>query len=403
MAWYAWRPYVPVSVRRRNAARDVARFKKKRGEAVAPVVIQGRIIARSFWGKAWCDNLESYSDFANRLPRGRTYVRNGSVMDLQLGAGTVRALVSGSELYRISVRIAPLARPRWQAVVRECAGKIGSLVELLQGKFSRAVMELLIRRELGLFPSAKEIAFKCSCPDWAAMCKHVAATLYGVGARLDTEPELFFRLRRVDQLDLLTAASSGAALAAQAAGTRKRIAPTALADVFGIELDPRAAAVEAPAEVKPGPRRGRRQPAAPARAGRIVLPEPAGALVVSTGRVALPEPAVALVSTGRVALPEPAVAPSAAGPAALPEPAVALVSTGRVALPEPAVAPSPAGPAVLPESAAQTVTGQAALPQPAAARAAAKRAAPSEAAAPGATRRRQPPPRARAGRSPRSR
>ena len=264
MAWYAWRPYVPVSVRRRNAARHVARFKKK-GETAAPVVIQGRTIARSFWGKAWCDNLESYSDFANRLPRGRTYVRNGSVMDLQLGEGTVRALVSGSELYRISVRIAPLARPRWQAVVRDCAGKIGSLVELLQGRLSRAVMELLIRRELGLFPSAKEIAFECSCPDWAAMCKHVAATLYGVGARLDAEPELFFRLRRVDQRDLLTAASSGADLAAQAGGTRKRIAATALADVFGIELDPRATAVEASAGAEPAPRRGRRQPAAPTR------------------------------------------------------------------------------------------------------------------------------------------
>jgi uncharacterized Zn finger protein len=369
MAWYAWRPYVPVSVRRRNAARAVARSKKKRGEAVAPVVIQGRIIARSFWGKAWCDNLESYSDFANRLPRGRTYVRNGSVMDLQLGPGTVRALVSGSELYRISVRIAPLARPRWQAVVRECAGKIGSLVELLQGKFSRAVMELLIQRELGLFPSAKEITFECSCPDWAAMCKHVAATLYGVGARLDAEPELFFRLRRVDQLDLLTAASSGAALATQGGGTRKRIAPAALADVFGIELDPRATAMEAAAVAEPRPRKGRRPPAAPTRAGRIVLPEPA----------------VALVSTRRVALPEPAIAPSGAGPAALPE------SAARVP-----------GPAALPESAAR-VTGPAALPESAAARTAAKRAAPPESAAPVARRRPQPPRRARAGRSPRSR
>jgi uncharacterized Zn finger protein len=237
MAWYEWRPYVPVAVRRQNAAREIARFRKK-GQPLAPIVIQGRTIARSFWGKAWCDNLERYSDFANRLPRGRTYVRNGSVMDLELGLGTVKALVSGSELYRISVVIAPLPRTRWRVVVRECAGKIGSLVELLQGRFSRAVMEMLIRRETGLFPSAKEIAFECSCPDWAAMCKHVAATLYGVGARLDAEPELFFRLRRVDQLDLLTAASSGAVLgAAQGDGTRKRIAESALTEVFGIELD----------------------------------------------------------------------------------------------------------------------------------------------------------------------
>jgi uncharacterized Zn finger protein len=236
MAWYEWRPYVPVAMRRQNAMRDVARFKKK-GEFVAPVVIQGRTIARSFWGKAWCDNLERYSDFANRLPRGRTYVRNGSVMHLELGPGTVTALVCGSELYRISITIAPLSRPSWRALVRECAGRIGSLVELLQGKFSRGVMETLIRRETGLFPSARDIRFECSCPDWAAMCKHVAATLYGVGARLDTEPELFFRLRRVDQLDLLTAASSGTTLAAQGGGTRKRIAETALAEVFGIELD----------------------------------------------------------------------------------------------------------------------------------------------------------------------
>ena len=323
MAWYDWRPYVPVSVRRRNAARDVARFKKK-GEAVAPVVIQGRIIARSFWGKAWCDNLESYSDFANRLPRGRTYVRNGSVLDLQLGEGTVRALVCGSDLYRISVRISPLGKPRWQAVVRECAGKIGSMVELLQGRLSRGVMEVLIRREIGLFPSVKEIAFECSCPDWAAMCKHVAATLYGVGARLDAEPELFFRLRRVDQLDLLTAASSGAALAAQAGGARKRIAATALADVFGIELDPRATA-EVPAGEEPAPPKGRRQPAAPARAGRATRPEP----VVARATAARIAPAGPAVAAGRIAPPEPLVARAAIGRATRPEPAVSGAARRR--------------------------------------------------------------------------
>ena len=271
--WYEWRPYVPVAVRRQNAAREIARFRKTLG-AIAPVAIQGRTIARSFWGKAWCDNLESYGDFANRLPRGRTYVRNGSVMDLQLGAGTVEALVSGSALYRISVTITPLPKPRWQAVVKECAGKIGSLVELLQGKFSRAVMEVLIRPQTGLFPSAKEIAFACSCPDWAAMCKHVAATLYGVGARLDTAPELFFRLRRVDQLDLLRAAGSGAALAAQSGGARKRIAESALADVFGIELD--APPTARPAEAGAESRRPRKRPEAqaPAPAGRATRRRP---------------------------------------------------------------------------------------------------------------------------------
>ncbi len=283
MAWYEWRPYVPVAVRRQNAAREIARFKKK-GESLAPVRIQGRTIARSFWGKAWCDNLERYSDFANRLPRGRTYVRNGSVMDLELGPGTVRALVSGSDLYRISVVIAPLSKPRWRAVVKECAGKIGSLVELLQGKFSRAVMEMLIRRETGLFPSAKEITFECSCPDWAAMCKHVAATLYGVGTRLDTEPELFFRLRRVDQLDLLTAASSGVALAAQGGGMRKRIGESALAEVFGIELDESSTVSGAP----PRSASRKRRTAAPAASriprSRAALRDPEGSRVARPRR-----------------------------------------------------------------------------------------------------------------------
>jgi uncharacterized Zn finger protein len=245
MAWYEWAPYMPIAVRRRQAAGEVARLRAK-GRSISPVVIEGRTIARSFWGKAWCDNLAGYSDFANRLPRGRTYVRNGSVMDLQLDGGAVTALVSGSELYRVSVTIAALPPRRWKAVVKECAGRIGSLVELLQGKFSRAVMETLIHPSAGLFPSVREITFECSCPDRARLCKHVAAALYGIGARLDTEPELFFRLRRVDQLDLLTAASR-ASLPGPGRGTRKRIADTALAEVFGIELDVAATDARPPA------------------------------------------------------------------------------------------------------------------------------------------------------------
>jgi uncharacterized Zn finger protein len=252
--WYSWRPYVPVAVRRNNAAREIAAL-QKRGKPITPVVIPGRTIAASFWGKAWCDNLEAYSDYSNRLPRGRTYVRSGSVMDLQLGAGTVAALVSGSELYRVSVAIEPLGKPRWRSIVRACAGKIDSLVELLQGRLSRAVMEVLIRPRIGLFPEPREIGFECSCPDWAGMCKHVAATLYGVGARLDTEPELFFRLRQVDQMELLTAAGDRVALARRPAGTGKRVAESALSDIFGIELD-HSGATATPKRKRSGPGTG---------------------------------------------------------------------------------------------------------------------------------------------------
>ena len=184
MAYYSyrrWAPYVSVAERRRRAMRQVARLKKK-GKVVTPVAIEGRTIARTFWGKAWCDNLESYSDFENRLPRGRTYVRNGSVVHLGVEPGRVASLVAGSSLYSVTVSVKPVAKKLWKSLAHECAGKIDSVVELLEGKLSRGVMDLLARRGPGLFPEPREISFECSCPDWAYMCKHVAATLYGVGA-----------------------------------------------------------------------------------------------------------------------------------------------------------------------------------------------------------------------------
>src|SRR5436305_4866811 len=132
--WYEWRAYVRAAQRRRQAERELGRLRKK-GQALSPVVIEGRAIARTFWGKAWCDNLERYSDFANRLPRGRTYVRNGSVVDLQITPRAIRALVSGSELYEVTLIVAPVAKARWKSICADCAGAIDSLVELLQGRF----------------------------------------------------------------------------------------------------------------------------------------------------------------------------------------------------------------------------------------------------------------------------
>jgi uncharacterized Zn finger protein len=236
MGWYyGFKPYVSVAQRRAKAKRELAKLEEK-GHKASPVVIEGRKIATTFWGTAWCDNLESYSDFENRLPRGRTYVRNGSVCDLQVEPGKVSARVCGSELYRVTIRIKPLAEAVWKDVKRQCAGQIGSLVELLQGKLSKGVMEVVTRRDGGLFPKPKEIEMSCSCPDWAGMCKHVAATLYGIGARLDHQPELLFRLRQVDRLELIAQAGE-APLAATAVAGKKTIASDALADVFGIEME----------------------------------------------------------------------------------------------------------------------------------------------------------------------
>ena len=175
----------------------------RRGRRSRPVRIEGRTIASTFWGRAWCTNLESYSDFANRLPRGRTYVRNGSVVHLKIDKGRIEALVSGSELYEIQIDIAALPKPAWQALKKQSAGKIGTLVELLQGKLSKARDGAGDGSEQGLFPKPKEIKMRCSCPDYAGMCKHLAAVMYGVGNRLDSSPELLFVLRGVDHLELI--------------------------------------------------------------------------------------------------------------------------------------------------------------------------------------------------------
>src|SRR3990172_5721965 len=191
-------------------------------------------------------------DFANRLPRGRTYVRNGSVVDLAIARGRVEARVAGSELYTVTVHIAQMKRARWRRVVTRCTGRIGSLVGLLRGELSGEVLAVLADAKEGLFPAPREITMDCSCPDWAGMCKHVAAVLYGVGARLDEKPELFFTLRQVDQTELLSSATSGG-ISRAGAGAGKRIAAEKLADVFGIEIEIEA---EPPAPTRTGKRLG---------------------------------------------------------------------------------------------------------------------------------------------------
>jgi uncharacterized Zn finger protein len=245
MSFWGFRPYVPVAARRAKAAREIEGLRKK-GRAVAPIVIEGRKIAKSFWGKAWCDNLERYSDFANRLPRGRTYVGNGSVIDLQIERGKVEALVSGSEIYKVKIDIAVAAPSRWKAICADCAGSVASLVELLKGKLSKNVMERVCREADGLFPAPREIEMSCSCPDWAGMCKHVAATLYGVGARLDSAPELLFALRGVNREDMVCDVSAGLPLTRTAAASRRVLVDDDVAALFGLDMTEPAAPLAAP-------------------------------------------------------------------------------------------------------------------------------------------------------------
>ena len=235
MSYFAWQPYVPVAEKRRRAEKKLAKLRKK-GNSVAPVRNEGRAIAKSFWGQSWCTNLERYTDYENRLPRGRSYLRNGSVLDLQIAKGEVAAMVAGSDLYTIKITIAPVTRARWKSICRDCAGTVDSLVELLQGRLAKSVMDRVCRKGDGLFPSPQEIELSCSCPDWADMCKHVAAALYGVGARLDQNPQLLFVLRGVDENELLATAGQDVALGKAAPAAAKVLDDSDIAALFGLEM-----------------------------------------------------------------------------------------------------------------------------------------------------------------------
>ncbi len=230
--WYP--PYVSAAEKKRRNEKMAAKLSKA-GRALQPVVIKARNIASSFWGKAWCDNVESYQDYSNRLPRGRSYVRAGAVIDLEITTGKVTAMVSGSSSkpYEISIDIKPLAPERWEALKKKCLGKISSLLSLVQGKLPQEILAEFCNRDTGLFPSPKEIKTICSCPDWAGLCKHLAAVFYGIGARLDEDPKLFFTLRGIKENDLV----GTDVIDTLTEGVSSEIATDNLSSVFDMELD----------------------------------------------------------------------------------------------------------------------------------------------------------------------
>lgn len=295
---YGWAPYVTVAERRAKAEKQLEKMKKK-GVVVQSVALSGRKIAASFWGKGWCEHMESFSDYANRLPRGRSYVRNGSVCHLEIAAGRIKALVSGTTLYNVVITIDPLKANRWEEVKRACSGKIASLIDLLRGKLDDSVMELVTDRKKGLFPLPGEMTFACDCPDWAGMCKHVAAVLYGVGARLDQLPEMLFVLRGVNHQELIDV-TAAVADATQAGSPRRRIAGTGLADVFGIEMADEGVVEDPPAVVPSGKSKPGKVLKSPAK-----VPEPRTGSAKIAAVKKVPEQRVQKKSPPKTPLPEP--------------------------------------------------------------------------------------------------
>ena len=257
MGWGFYRDfeYVPVAVKKDLALKHAAAVAKREGREQSPVTLAGRKIATTFWGLAWCDNLVQYSDFSNRLPRGATYVRNGSVVDLVIKPGCIEAIVAGSDAYSVKITISELPAETWRTIKQDCTTSIDSLLDLLAGKFSDGVMQRLTRRKGGLFPAPKEIWMQCSCPDGSYCCKHLAAVMYGVGSRLDKQPELLFTLRKVDPQELVSQAVSAGNLESELAGESSTLGDQDLGALFGIELDLTAPTSKSPTRAKPKTKR----------------------------------------------------------------------------------------------------------------------------------------------------
>jgi uncharacterized Zn finger protein len=240
-----WPARQSAAQRRKKAARAIDKLHRQ-GLNLEPVLLEGRSIARTFWGRAWCENLESYSDYSNRLPRGRTYVRGGAVCHLEILRGRIRARVSGTRLYEVAINIRPLPAAIWKKLKERSTGRIPSALDLLQGSLPEEVLKIVTDRREGLFPAPAEIQMRCSCPDWAFMCKHIAAVLYGVGARLDASPELLFLLRGVDHLELLEAKTRAVVKAVLQGGQRPRLPENMIGEIFGLELEAPATRPEPP-------------------------------------------------------------------------------------------------------------------------------------------------------------
>lgn len=204
MDYYGFPKYESAAEKKAKAKKSLEKLKKM-NPGIEPVIIEGRTLAKSWWGKAWNENLESYADYRNRIARGKTYVRSNTVLDLKISKGSVAAKVQGSRSkpYEVDIKIDSLSDKKWEQVKVLCNHRIDSLEQLIEGKFPKELEVLFTDKKYGMFPSPKEISFFCNCPDSAMMCKHVAAVLYGIGARLDMNPMLFFELRSLNGQELV--------------------------------------------------------------------------------------------------------------------------------------------------------------------------------------------------------
>ncbi|TDD18652.1 hypothetical protein E1218_25585, partial [Kribbella turkmenica] len=170
-----------------------------------------RPFGATWWGRAWLEALEQRARLdPNRLSRGRSYARRGSVLDLTVSPGEVEAFVQGSRVtpYQVTVRIRAFTTAEWDAVLDVVSAQIGRVAALLDGELPPEVVDDVHAAGLDLLPGAGEVLTNCSCPDFAVPCKHSAAVCYLIADALDDDPFALLLLRGRPRDDLLTALRS---------------------------------------------------------------------------------------------------------------------------------------------------------------------------------------------------
>ncbi len=198
------------------------------GEELHPVVSRSRALVSHFWGKAWMRHLAACEAGGLCLAPGRTLLRHGCVLDVQLAPGLIRARVSTQRLEEVELHLAPLDEERQAELVQLCQGRIDSLVSLMEGRVDETVLAPLCDPQLGLLPEPADWRMHCSCADWAEPCPHAAAAIYAAGVLIDADPSLLFTLRSLDPATLLRPTAQAEA---------SDFAAGDLGKLFGIELD----------------------------------------------------------------------------------------------------------------------------------------------------------------------
>ncbi|MDR7539960.1 MAG: SWIM zinc finger family protein [Armatimonadota bacterium] len=180
----------------------------------------------TWWGQRWIEALEHLGyTYAARLRRGRSYARQGRVHDLDVEGGEIRALVTGSRPrpYQVTIRVAALADRVWEKAIEVMARRAAFAARLLTGQMPQEIDQAFRSAGGSLFPeSTRDLSTRCTCPDWANPCKHVAAVHYVLGEAFDRDPFLLFELRGRSREQVLDALRRHRAAPEAAAPPRAR-------------------------------------------------------------------------------------------------------------------------------------------------------------------------------------